>query len=525
MSAQRMLVMVVLVAGVLVLLMQARHMEPSEGGSLQQNAEKTPQKTPAGNRTSESKEVRAWDPNERVKPENDGESRRRKSQLETISPLANTQENLERKDLSPQLFDRSTIQSDAENLPAGEAEFNRLEQKESVADREPKGNEAKENTFDSERQLEVLFHKLKPEPSPTQINREEVATIQEGEPSVGEGLQGSSRRVGVRSVSRSDFLEVDTPQKEASEDGDSDASEEILLTDPSGHARGYSMLYAMQPEARSVVEAELEILLASAIRKVHIGILADGTFGWDPQYVKSLVSRIAESGRDLSLTLYVSNGSTQRVLEGSAITESFPQLSPEEFREAIRFDPVVRSQFSTLVRRVIPIFIFNRSMNSSAQNYIVPMLEDNLDTAAFQSMKEITEQEIGDLAVIVRNPCIGCYSGNDFTRFGLPLELHGMENINLLRPGDTFSLDGTGYRIENDPSALPHAISEGAMREVLRLGQRLPLRYVGLWRSDRQGIFSRTTGEPPKPPRERTYVPPTDVLKEIERGFLRYGLE
>jgi hypothetical protein len=285
------------------------------------------------------------------------------------------------------------------------------------------------------------------------------------------------------------------------------------------------MLYAMQPEARAVVEAELAILLSSAIRKVHIGILADGTFGWEPQYLKSLVSRVAESGRDLSLTLYVSNGSTQRVLEESAITESFPQLSPEEFREAIRFDPVVRSQFGALVRRVIPIFVFNRSMNSSAQNYIVPMLEDNLDAAAFQAMKEITEQEIGDLAIIVRNPCIGCYSGNDFTRFGLPLELHGMENINLLRPGDTFSLDGTGYRIENDSGALPHAISEGAMREVLNLGRRLPLRYVGLWRSDRQGIFPRTNGEPPKPPRERTYVPPSELLKEIERGFLRYGLE
>lgn len=501
-------------------------MEPSDGDSLKPNTEKAAQKTPAGNRTSESKGVRVWDPNERVKPENDGESRSRNSKIETISPLADTQENLERKDVSPQLFDRSTIRGDAENLPAGEAEFDGWERKESLAERESEKNGANEETLDKERQLEVLFHKLQPEqPSTEQMTREDFGSIQEEEPSVVESLPGSSRRVGVRSVSRADLLEVDTPQDDGSGDEASGSVEAPLLRDPSEHARGYSMLYAMQPEARAVVEAELQILLSAAIQKVHIGILADGTFGWDPQYLKSLLTRIAESGRDLSLTLYVSNGSTQRVLENSAITESFPQLAPEQFREAIRFDPVVRSQFATLVRRVIPIFVFNRSMNSSAQNYIVPMLEDNLDAAAFQSVKEITEQEIGDLAVIVRNPCIGCYSGNDFTRFGLPLELHGMENLNLLRPGDSFSLDGTGYRIENDTGALPHAISEEAVRELLNLAKRLPLRYLGLWRSDRQGIVPPTKGEPPRPPRERIYVPPSELLKEIERGFFRYGLE
>jgi|GEM_PF-1357310 len=478
---------------------------------------------------TEAASVKMWNPNMIKSVAIEDQSDDEETQRSASSPALSVSRGGE---LSQQTFD-PTMLAGIDNIKVADLEVGppreEATKEEQAADHDREQEAELAIVSQNEQHLEFLFHKLEPAPSiePNFGGAGEIVNSEEVSNAGAEKTAAQQRRnrVGVRSLSRTDFLNV-SPQKEVLNESESDSdNQQSLLVIPNGHARGYSMLYAMRPEARAVVESEMEILLASRIKQIHLGILTDGTFGWDPDYVQMLIRRAAEEGRSLSLTLYVSNGSTQRILEESEIRESFPQLSPESFREAIQFDPLVRAQYIELVRRLIPIFILNRDLNSSSKNFIVPMLEDNLTASAFQAIKELTEREVGSLATIVRNPCIGCYPGNDFSRLGVPLELHGMENVNLLRPGDAFSLDGTGYRSADDAQALPSAVSTGAVEELLGLAQRLPLRYFGLWRADRQGIVPSEGDRAPKHPRERDYVPPSDTLREVEKAFFRYGLE
>lgn len=279
------------------------------------------------------------------------------------------------------------------------------------------------------------------------------------------------------------------------------------------------MLYAMQPEARATVEGEIAILLESRLRQNHIGVLVDGTFGWNPSYLANIITRLNAEERQLSLTLYLSNGPTQRVLDATAISTSFPQVGPEEYRELIQFDPATREEFRDLARRVLPIFALNRRLNSQNENFVVPMLEDNLDQDSYRAVQALTREVLGAVALTVRNPCPGCYSGNDASRLGDPLELHGREFIPLLQAGDAFSLDGSGYVLPGEVDS-PRSFEAAELQQLIQAFTQVGLQYFGLWRSDRQGVGEGV----PALPSERFYAVPTQSQIEAETNFLRFAL-
>jgi hypothetical protein len=286
----------------------------------------------------------------------------------------------------------------------------------------------------------------------------------------------------------------------------------------SGQARGYTMLYAMQPEARAVVELHIQTLLSARIREMYIGVLIDGFFGPDFTYLKDVIRRLSSDERSLKVALYLSNGATMRKWSEKRFDSLFARIDPEEFRQRIRREQFLRAQYLAVAIKAREIFAFNESLNSANSNVAIVMLEDNLDALAYRSMRELASQEIGSLASFVRNPCLGCYQGNDDNTLGDPREEHEIERLSVLKAGDGYSFDGEGFQYPNSPGP---GVSADTVLSVMRTAVNKKLSYVGLWRHDWQGVIQ---GVPNKLPKERNYIPPSPDQEAFDIRLLRAGL-
>ncbi|MBX7138638.1 MAG: hypothetical protein K1X83_11710 [Oligoflexia bacterium] len=287
-----------------------------------------------------------------------------------------------------------------------------------------------------------------------------------------------------------------------------------------GQARGYHMLYLMHPNARATVEKQLETLLRSGVRDLYLGVLTDGTFGKDIPYLISAVQRLAAGQRSLTLALYLTNGPGMRTYSSSPTEGGFNSIDPIRFRDLIQHDDAVRSRFRAMVAEVKPALEASRRSNSQNRNLVFPMLEDNLDHDAYAAMRALIEDEVGTLAQVARNPCLGCVDGNDSAADGDPIEEHAPEEIASLNPRDGFSLDGIGYSFSTEfDSQQP---DPDTIRNLIDLSLSRRLSYFALWRAERQG---RDPTGPPLPPDQRIYEVPTAAQAEEEVALLRYGLK
>jgi hypothetical protein len=287
-----------------------------------------------------------------------------------------------------------------------------------------------------------------------------------------------------------------------------------------GQARGYTMLYAMQPQARPVVEAHVQTLLEARIREPYVGILIDGTFGEDIEYVKSIITRLSAEGRKLVLALFLSNGPTMRVYDSTPIDALFSRIKPESFRSRIFEEVELQSSYAAVVDKARALFEFSRQVSSANAHIAVVMLEDNLTTDTYQFMREIVRERLVGVDVsIVRNPCVGCYRGNDGDTGGDPREEHEIKRFVVLEKGDGFSLDGTGFNYPGDASS--EGLSSADLLQLMRDSMQRGLRYVGLWRFPWQGL---TPGGGKPHPSERNYVPSSETERAFEIDVLREGL-
>lgn len=288
----------------------------------------------------------------------------------------------------------------------------------------------------------------------------------------------------------------------------------------SGQARGYAMLYAMQPEARAVTEANISALLAARVRQPYIGVLIDGTFSRDFTYLQDIITRLSSGGRDLTLVLYLANGATQRK-PGTLIEAPFVREDPIAFRNLIRrTGGQLQAQYSQLARDARAIFEFSLETNPENTNIAIVMLEDNLDTEAYRVMLNLARAELDGIATIYRNPCEGCgVDGSDDETLGQPREEHKVERFALLQSGDGFTLDGTGFEYPNGPRS--PALSALELEDLLQDGYKKGLAYFGLWRYGWQGLVQ---GQGNPLPSTRTYVPSTPEEIDYEINVLRTGL-
>lgn len=285
-----------------------------------------------------------------------------------------------------------------------------------------------------------------------------------------------------------------------------------------GQSRGYTMLYAMQPEARTVVETNVETLLSARVREPHIGVLIDGTFGRDFAYLRDIIERLSIDGRALTLALYLANGATMRKWRETPIDALFTRIDPTDFRQRIRRDKQLQAQFLAVVLQAKSIFEYNISLNPGNTNVAIVMLEDNLDSLAYRTMREIASAELGSLAGFIRNPCVGCYEGNDDITLGDPREEHQLDRYTLLERGDAYSLDGVGFAY---PDGSGSGLAPAQLLDLMRNSYSRGLRYVGLWRHAWQGLG--IGGGNPRPD-VRNYVASNPDQQEFEIELLREGL-
>ena len=294
-----------------------------------------------------------------------------------------------------------------------------------------------------------------------------------------------------------------------------------------GQARGYAMLYLMQPEARAAVEREIETMLQSQVSQLYLGALVDGTFGEDIAYLESVVRRLNTEGRSLNLALYFTNGATQRKWQETPIDAPFVKMAPEEFRAAIRYDKAVRQEFKVIARRALPVFQLNRSLNPQNRNAAIVMLEDNLNVDAYIAMRDLAREELGDVASFIRNPCMCDETdnvedgGSDGNTDGDPIEIHDPRSLSDLIPGDAVTLDGLGFSFPwEGPS---NTLSVDELTPLLSASRDVGVQYFGLWRAGRQGLGGGDTQS--TLPRNRHYEVQTDQEREVEVELLRSGLD
>lgn len=291
----------------------------------------------------------------------------------------------------------------------------------------------------------------------------------------------------------------------------------------SGQARGYAMLYAMQPGARAVVESNVATLLAAQIREPYIGVLVDGTFNVDTEYLKTVISRLSVD-RNLTVELYLTNGATQRLYDQTPIRAPFVTLNPLAFRSRIQFDEGLKREFSSIAARARDLFEYSKQQNPANQHIASVMLEDNLDVGAYRTMRELAAQQLDGTAGFIRSTCLRCVSpddrGSDIDTAGDPREEHKPEKMRELRRGDGFTLDGAGFRYPGESSTL--GISPEELKSLVQEGSTKGLRFFGLWRHNWQGAKESSRDNPH--PDERNYVASTPEQEAFELEVLRLGL-
>ena len=289
----------------------------------------------------------------------------------------------------------------------------------------------------------------------------------------------------------------------------------------SGQPRGYTMLYAMQPEARAVVESHIETMLAARIREPYIGVLVDGTFGQDFEYLKTIIARLSVE-RNLTMVLYLTNGATQR-RRASKIDAPFIKIDPKIFRSEILFDQKLRGQFSALAAQARNILQYSLEQNPANQNLVSVMLEDNLDLAAYRSMRDLARQEVGSLASFIRSTCLRCFDpkdeGSDADTDGDAREEHNLELFSVLKRGDAFSLDGVGFAYPGEGAEA--GVSPEQLNANIQASYLRGLRFFGLWRHNWQGVVSEGNKLTPD---KRSYLPSTPEQEAFELSMLRLGL-
>ena len=287
-----------------------------------------------------------------------------------------------------------------------------------------------------------------------------------------------------------------------------------------GQGRGYAMLYALQPEARPVVEANVSTLLAARVREPFIGVLIDGTFGKDFAYLRELIRRLNVDGRNLQLALYIANGPAQRRYKNPPYEVPFVRLRPEDFRREIRrSNSAAQIQYLQMLSDARMLFEYNLKTNPDARNFAVVMLEDNLERDSFRAMAQLAREQVEAVATIVRNPCVDCYSGNDGESVGYAIEDHSVERFDLLDSNGAFTLDGTGFSYPNEVDG--QGITPEQVISLSNGAYQRGLRYFGLWREEWQGIEN---GQLLKDPKSRVYVASSAEETDFEVTVLRSGL-
>lgn len=282
------------------------------------------------------------------------------------SILTNSSTDTKTRQIQPDLkTDKNKSFLKHKDIPEFSEELNQLNKPDEslVEDEEDDVGTIEEDTSDSNEEL-------RPKENPTvqekkNVNEfqpiftdQEIQELNKSSPAKSNLIPGIASNNDTDSTDNSQFIPIDpNGDSGADENSDENPDEETELPYVTGQARGYTILNLMQAKARQSVRMQLSTMYHARIKHMYLGVLIDGTFSWDFPWFASVIRELNADGRTLTLALYLTNGSTMRTYDSTPIRTAFSQMSPDEFRERIRFDPTVRSQFQSYARRAQQILI------------------------------------------------------------------------------------------------------------------------------------------------------------------------
>lgn len=290
--------------------------------------------------------------------------------------------------------------------------------------------------------------------------------------------------------------------------------ERMIYTPP----RGLSCLHCMQPEAREQAYELLAIMSDACVENVAVNFIADGSFGFDPDFIAEAISILGAGGSRVFAYAYLLNGPSQRRYSSTPVAGMATQISPEEFREAIFHDRALRSTLQRHVRELVPVIV--GAQQGGHMMALVLGLEDNFDSETVAEVERLVREALPPtLSVpIGRNPCADCYSGNDDDiPLGLFAEVHTTsvsEASDLYR--GVVSNDGRPYYfpgetpLEDAPSLADLETLRDASAESAFI----------LWTSKYQGLGAKMRGMGTAPA-ERPYEMPSARERSMLIRFLR----
>jgi len=334
------------------------------------------------------------------------------------------------------------------------------------------------------------------------------------------GSSGGSGDASFSSNGLVDFLTAQSLRTETQPFAADATCSSLLSTAP----RGLTCLHCTQPEAQSQAFVIAQTMLRSCLENLATNYLVDGTFSFDLNFLIEHTSRLSSNGRRLFATFFLGNGPSQRRFSITQSTGFGTQISPASFRAGIQSDPALQAEYQALVARLIPVISQITARGGSVS--IVPMLEDNLDDAAFNSMVALTLEALPDsvLVSIGRNSCVGdCPAGLETSvPEGIFLEVHTGEADEIFIQRGIISNDGweyhspvTGY-FDGAVYTLRHiTLSRDAAGAAGNA-------YV-LWSSRRQGLPPAIQPDSFPTPSGRDYVVPSEAEIVELITFLRGG--
>lgn len=188
--------------------------------------------------------------------------------------------------------------------------------------------------------------------------------------------------------------------------------------------RGMLCLQCLSKRAPSGVTPFVSLLQESCLKRIALGFVTDGTFGFDEDRLLEAVQGLAKGGRKGSIHLYIYNGPAQRRWQ-SGVFKSFAVMDPFLFRHKILEDIATQEELRKSVARLSNVLTYAASLKVSIS--IAPGLEDNLGDESFiKALTIIKETVPPDVSVHwVRSSCTRCAIGNDTTvPKGVAREIH-----------------------------------------------------------------------------------------------------
>lgn len=295
------------------------------------------------------------------------------------------------------------------------------------------------------------------------------------------------------------------------------AADGTCLSFVEGPPVGLACLHCLQPEARAQADLLARLMGTSCRRNVATFVLVDGSFGDDQEFLKHLIRTVVRHGSRLDLYLYLTNGPWQRRDEQLPDRGFATHLPPEEFRVLIQSDEQFREAFRTHVRNLVPVFSF--AVEQGVRLNLLPALEDNLDAPSARAIEALVVEAVPPSIPyrLGRNPCRGCYKGNDTS---VPDGLFEDQHIHSLCNGvrvsnGLVSNDGETFRFPGE--AFDADLEFEDMFLFAKRAAEKSNSFV-LWKGEFQG---RALDGAFIDPADRQYVVPNEPQQALLLDFLR----